>query len=95
MPRTRTHPGAVLKHEFMDPLKLSARALAHDLHVPANRIADLVRGRRGVTADTAMRLARKFNTTPMFWLNLQTAYDLSLVQSGGYEDIAPDERLPA
>lgn len=60
----------------MAPLGLSARALASALKVPANRVSDILRGRRGITADTALRLARHFGTTPEFWLNLQNRYDL-------------------
>ncbi|MBV9014094.1 MAG: HigA family addiction module antidote protein [Alphaproteobacteria bacterium] len=79
MPRTRTHPGEVLREEFMKPLNLSANALALALRVPATRIGDIIRTEkpRAVTADTAIRLARYFGTSPEFWLNLQSAYDLS------------------
>jgi addiction module HigA family antidote len=84
--RVRTHPGAVLKHEFMAPLALSANRLSIELAVPATRIGDIIRTERprAVTADTALRLARYFNTTPAFWMNLQAAYDLScaLVENG-------------
>ena len=78
--RIRTHPGEVLRAEFMAPLGLSATALALALRVPATRIGALIRGDRprAVTADTALRLGRYFGTTPQFWLNLQTAYDLSM-----------------
>jgi len=79
MTRIRTHPGEVLREEFMRPLELSANALALALRVPATRIGDIIRTEkpRGVTADTAIRLARYFGTSPEFWLNLQSAYDLS------------------
>lgn len=70
------HPGEVLREEFLAPLAMSAHALAQALRVPATRINDIVRERRGVTAETALRLARYFDTTPEFWLNLQSAYDL-------------------
>jgi addiction module HigA family antidote len=78
--RVRTHPGEVLREEFMAPLGLSANALALALRVPATRIGAIIKGDRprAVSADTALRLARYFGTTPEFWLNLQTAYDLSL-----------------
>ena len=78
--RVRTHPGEVLREEFMAPLGLSANALALALRVPATRIGAIVRADRprAVSADTALRLARYFSTTPEFWLNLQSAYDLSL-----------------
>ena len=80
MARIRTHPGEVLREEFMKPLGLSANALALALRVPATRIGDILRAEkpRTVTADTAIRLARYFGTSPEFWLNLQSAYDLSL-----------------
>lgn len=70
------HPGEVLREEFLAPLEMSAHALAMALHVPAPRINDIVRERRAVTPDTALRLARYFGTTPQFWLNLQSSFDL-------------------
>jgi addiction module HigA family antidote len=70
------HPGEVLKEEFMKPLELSANALARALRVPANRVLAIVNAERGITADTALRLARALGTTPDFWLNLQKQYDL-------------------
>jgi antitoxin HigA-1 len=72
------HPGEVLREEFLDPLGLSAHALAQALRVPAPRVNDIVRERRSVTPDTALRLARHFGTTPQFWLNLQASYDLKI-----------------
>jgi antitoxin HigA-1 len=77
MPRITTHPGEVLQEEFLSPLGLSARALALAIDVPPNRMSDIIRQRRCITADTAIRLGRYFKTTPAFWLNLQTAHDLS------------------
>lgn len=74
------HPGEVLREEYLVPLGMSANALAKALRVPAPRINDIVRERRGVSADTALRLARYFDTTARFWLNLQTMYDLRLVE---------------
>src|SRR5262249_1815484 len=70
------HPGEILREEFMKPLKLSMNRLALDLHVPVTRVAEIVHQRRGITPDTALRLARYFNTSARFWLNLQAAYDL-------------------
>jgi len=70
------HPGEILREEFLLPLGLSANALSLALRVPATRIHEVVRQRRGVTSDTALRLARYFNTTPQFWLNLQTNFNL-------------------
>lgn len=78
MTRIRTHPGEVLREEFLKPLDMSANRLAQALRVDAPRINDIVRERRGVSPDTALRLARYFGTTPEFWLNLQSAYDLSV-----------------
>lgn len=77
--RITTHPGEVLREEFMVPLGLSANALARDLHVPPNRITAIIapENPRAVTPDTALRLSRYFGSTPEFWLNLQTAFDLS------------------
>ena len=74
------HPGEVLREDFMAPLKLSMNRLGLDLHVPVTRIAEIVHERRGVTPDTAMRLARYFNTSARFWLNLQAAFDLEVAQ---------------
>lgn len=69
-------PGEILREDFMDPLGLSAAALARALGVPANRITALLKGERGVTADTALRLSRYFGTTPEFWMRLQSEYEL-------------------
>jgi addiction module HigA family antidote len=77
MPRIRSHPGEILQEEYLAPLGLSARALAAAIDVPANRLTDIIRGRRGVTADTAIRLGKYFRTDPRFWTNLQAAHDLS------------------
>lgn len=74
------HPGEVLREDFLRPLGMSANALAKALNVPAPRINDLVRERRGVTADTAMRLARYFGGDARSWLNLQAAYDLRVAE---------------
>lgn len=70
------HPGEILREDFLKPLGMSANALARALNVPAPRINDIVRERRGVSADTALRLARYFGGDARSWLNLQTAYDL-------------------
>jgi addiction module HigA family antidote len=75
--RVRTSPGEILREEYMAPLGLSGSALARGLKVPANRINDILRDRREISADTALRLARYFGTTPQFWLNAQSAYALS------------------
>jgi addiction module HigA family antidote len=72
------HPGEVLREDFLKPLGLTVNKLALDLHVPATRIAEIAHGRRRVTADTALRLARYFKTNPEFWLSLQNFYDLEV-----------------
>ena len=74
------HPGEILREEFLVPLALSAHALAMELKVPAPRINDIVRERRAITPDTALRLARYLGTTAQFWLNLQTSYDLKITE---------------
>jgi addiction module HigA family antidote len=90
MPRLRTHPGEVLREEYLLPLGLSARGLAKALGVPANRLSDIMRGKRAVSADTAIRLGRYFGTDPRFWLNLQTAHDLSKAElAHSYKKIVP------
>jgi addiction module HigA family antidote len=74
------HPGEVLRHDFLEPLGLTAHALSLALRVPANRITAILGGRRAITAETALRLARHFGTTPAFWLNLQKAYELEVAE---------------
>ena len=88
--RTPTHPGEVLVKEFLEPYGLTQKELAERIGVSYPRVNEPVAGKRGVTPDTALRLARFFGTTPEFWLNLQLAYDLYLVQkSANHEDIKP------
>jgi antitoxin HigA-1 len=90
MTRLRTHPGEILKEEYLVPLEMSARALAKELGVPANRLTEIIRGTRDVTADTAIRLGRYFRTDPHFWLNLQAAHDLSKAEKAhNYKKIVP------
>jgi addiction module HigA family antidote len=90
MARLRTHPGEVLREEYLVPLGLSARALAKQLDVPPNRLTEIMRGTRDVSADTAIRLGRYFGTDPRFWLNLQAAYDLSKAEKAhSYRKIVP------
>jgi antitoxin HigA-1 len=74
------HPGEILREDYLIPLGLSARALAQALHVPAPRVNDIIRQRRGITADTTLRLARHFGGDARSWLNLQTAYDLRIAE---------------
>jgi addiction module HigA family antidote len=72
------HPGEILAKEFLEPLELTQYRLAKDISVPPRRINEIVLGQRGITADTALRLARYFKTTEQFWLNLQSHYDLEV-----------------
>src|SRR5262252_9225846 len=74
------HPGETLKEDYLVPLGMSVNALAKQLGIGAARLNDIVRGRRGLSADTALRLARYFGTTPELWLNLQAFYDLRMAQ---------------
>jgi addiction module HigA family antidote len=83
MPATKLpppHPGEILLEEYLKPLGLSQNKLGRDLGIPAQRVNAIVRTQRAVTVDTALRLARYFNTTPQFWLNLQNHYDLEMAQ---------------
>jgi addiction module HigA family antidote len=90
MARLRTHPGEVLREEYLVPLGLSARALARALDVPANRLTEIMRGSRDVSADTAIRLGRYFGTDPRFWMNLQASHDLSKAETmHSYKKIVP------
>lgn len=73
-------PGDVLRREFMDPLGLSARAVARDMAVPVTRVTEILNGQRSVTAETALRLGRRFGTSPEFWLGLQAAHDLEVAR---------------
>ena len=72
------HPGEVLLEEFVEPMELSQYRLAKDISVSARRINEIVHGKRGITADTSLRLARYFDTSERFWMNLQTRYDLEV-----------------
>ncbi len=82
------HPGEVLREDFLKPLGMSANALAKALSVPAPRVNDVIRERRGISADTAMRLARYFGGDARSWLNLQTAYDLRVAELSSAKRIA-------
>jgi len=78
--RPPVHPGVVLKADLLDPSGMSINRLAKELHVPANRLSQIVQGKRGITADTSLRLARYFGFTHEYWLNLQTHYDLEIIR---------------
>ena len=86
------HPGEILTEDFMKPYRLSMNKLALDLRVPVTRIADIVALRRGISPDTALRLGRYFKTTPRFWLNLQTKYDLEVAEDENLAKIERDVR---
>ena len=80
------HPGKILAEE-LDAMEMSANALALALRIPANRVTGILSGKRGVTVDTALRLARYFGNSPQFWLNLQTAYELEVAQRTALQTI--------
>ena len=86
------HPGEVLLEDFMKPLDLSANRLATELRVPATRIGEIIHGRRGITAETALRLARYFGTSPQLWMNLQSRYDLELAEDEKAAEVERDVR---
>ncbi len=86
------HPGEVLQKEFLEPLELSQNKLALALHVPARRINEIVLGRRGITADTALRLARYFDMSPQFWLGLQMDFELDIAEDASEERIQREIR---
>jgi len=90
--RIKTHPGEVLREEFMEPMGISANALAIALRVPATRIGEIIKERRAISADTALRLSRYFGTTAQFWLNLQSGYDLSKAEMESGTVIADEVR---
>ena len=86
------HSGEILREEFMTPHGLSMNKMAMDLRVPVTRIADIVHERRGITADTALRFARYFKNSPIFWMNLQMRYDLEVAQDEIAAKFARDVR---
>lgn len=86
------HPGEILREEFMKPFGLSSRKLAGLLDIPAPRINDIVLERRGISAETALRLAHYFNTTPKFWMNMQVAYELKKAEDEIKSDLS---KLPS
>jgi addiction module HigA family antidote len=81
------HPGEILLEEFMKPLGLNSNQLAHFLDVPAPRINDIILGKRGISADTALRLAHYFGTTTKFWMNLQDSYEIRKISQNTKENI--------
>ncbi len=89
------HPGEVLREEFLEPMGISQYRLAKQIGVPAMRISEICSGKRGVTADTALRLSRAFGTTPGFWLTLQTDYDTEEVLRTHGEELTRIQPLAA
>ena len=83
------HPGDILKTEFMEPLGLTAYRLAKELHVPLPRINDVVRGKRSISADTALRLGIYFGLPAQFWLNLQNDYDIRMAKTAALTKVKP------
>jgi addiction module HigA family antidote len=84
------HPGEILHEDLMRPLGLSINRLARDLRVPVTRVSEIVNRRRSITADTALRLARYFGSSPQFWVNLQAAYDLEMATRVSADQIERD-----
>ncbi|MFI5305255.1 MAG: HigA family addiction module antitoxin [Nitrospiria bacterium] len=74
------HPGEILLEDLMKPLGITANGLSRELRVPVTRISEIVKGKRAITADTALRLGRYFGNTPQFWMNLQTSYELEITE---------------
>jgi antitoxin HigA-1 len=85
--RIATHPGQILLAEFLEPLRLTQADLARALRVPLNRVNELVRGKRGVTPESALLFSEYFGNSPEFWMNLQTAHDLSRVREERRKDM--------
>lgn len=88
-------PGEILLEEFMRPLEVSINALARDIDVPPNRISEIVRGKRSITADTALRLGKYFGVSPEIWLDLQSDYDLRVAQRTVWPEVEARVRAHA
>ena len=89
--REPTHPGEMLLEEFLNPLRLTQVAAAEQMQIPLNRLNEIIRGRRGVTADTAIRLSRLLGTSPEFWMNLQSTWDISKAAKSMHLDLGAVE----
>lgn len=87
------HPGEVLNEEFIKPLQISAYRLSKDIHIPQTRISEIIKGRRRITADTALRLSKYFGTTPKFWLGLQDDFDIEEEQDQIIEELNTIEKI--
>jgi antitoxin HigA-1 len=94
-PHWRIHPGELLREEFLKPMSITPYALAKRIRVPPPRVNDIVLERRGITADTALRLSRFFGTTEQFWLNLQDAYDIGRAKAELADELEKIEPLKA
>jgi antitoxin HigA-1 len=88
--RDPVHPGVVLKADLLEPLGMSVNKLATQLHVPANRLSQIISGKRGISPDTSLRLARYFGFTPEYWLNMQAQYDLEVIRRQSMRQIEKD-----
>ncbi|MGB0694156.1 MAG: HigA family addiction module antitoxin [Rhodospirillaceae bacterium] len=86
-PEKPPHPGYILQRRFMDPNRIGINQLARAIDVPPNRISTIVNGQRSITADTALRLAKFFDTTALYWMNIQNRYDLSVAEAIIAEDL--------
>jgi addiction module HigA family antidote len=86
------HPGEILKADFLEPLGLSVNALSRAIGAPRTRLNDIVRGRRGITADTALRLARYFGVSAQFWMNLQSHYEIEVAEESYGDRVAREVR---
>ncbi len=91
--RTPTHPGEMLLEDFLKPMGLTQQQLADGIHVPYQRVNELINGKRGVTPSTALRLSRFFGNTPDFWMNLQMRWDLYFAQQSEADDLASIEKF--
>jgi addiction module HigA family antidote len=90
-----THPGEILLHEFMEPMGITQYALAKAIGVPQTRVGQIVHGRRGITADTALRLARALGLSDAFWVNMQSRYDLDMARVELGEKLRQIHKIPA
>ncbi len=91
--RTPTHPGEMLLEDFLKPMGLTQQQLADGIHVPYQRVNELINGKRGVTPSTALRLSRFFGNTPDFWINLQMRWDLYFAQQSEADDLDSIEKF--
>src|SRR5690554_313000 len=89
------HPGEVLNEEFLKPMEISAYRLSKDIHIPQTRLSEIIKGRRRITADTALRLSKYFGTSPKFWLGLQDDFDIEEGQNQIAEELNDIEQIKA